>query len=266
MPAVKPPAVAGIFYPAGPEALAEEVRGLLRRARPAPAARLDARGLIAPHAGYSYSGPVAASAYARITGLRGRVRRVVLIGPSHFAGFEGIATSGAEAFATPLGEVRLDPAGRRRALSFPQVRILEAAFEEEHAPEVHLPFLQEALGEFLLVPLLTGRAEAGQAAEVLDALWEEGTLPVASSDLSHFHPAPLARRRDEATARAIEESRLGPIGLHQACGYLAVKGLLTAARRRGLSARAVDLRNSFDTGGPEERVVGYGAFVLSPEE
>lgn len=263
MRSVIPFAVAGRFYPAGPDELREEVRSLLRRSRPAPA---EAQGLIAPHAGYPCSGPVAASAYAWIMGLRGRIRRVVLAGPAHFIDFDGIATSGADAYGTPWGGVPLDPAGRGTALSFPRVRVLDAAFEGEHALEVHLPFLRETLGDFLLVPLLTGRARAGEVAEVLDALWEAETLPVASSDLSHFHSASQARWRDEATARAIEEFRLPEIGPHQACGHLAIKGLLIAARRRGLTARAVDLRNSSDTGGPQDRVVGYGAFVLIPEK
>lgn len=258
MRTVKGPSVAGTFYPAEKDALREAVRNYLASAE---AGAAGVRAVIAPHAGYVFSGPVAGAAYAYVGWER--IRRVVLVGPSHFCMFPGLAISGAAAFATPLGEVPVDAEGRRRALSFRQVRLFDAPFEDEHALEVHLPFLQVLLEVFSLVPLLVGEASAAEVAKVIDALWDEDTLVAVSSDLSHFHPAPWARAIDGETARAIENFESERIGPRQACGHVAVRGLMEAARGRGLGCRAVELRNSADAGGPSDRVVGYGAFVFA---
>jgi AmmeMemoRadiSam system protein B len=217
---------------------------------PAPAA------IIAPHAGYVYSGPVAASAYARLSPLAGKVKRVVLIGPAHRLAFRGIAVSDAESFATPAAVARI--------AALPQVKRLEEAFDGEHCLEVHLPFLQIVLGAFELVPLVAGEATGAEVEEVLDLLWDsDETLPVISSDLSHYHDYETARRQDRGTARAIEALDDAALGWDDACGRVPISGLLRIARRRSLAAVTVDLRNSGDTAGPKTEVVGYGAWVLA---
>ena len=256
------PAVAGLFYPAEPGELAAAVRACLRAA--APAAGPPPRALIAPHAGYVYSGEIAGSAYARLAPLRGKVRRVVLIGPSHHVPFRGLAVPSADAFATPLGDVPVDRAAVERLLELPQVEERDDAHAREHSLEVQLPFLQEVLGAFALVPLAAGDASAEEVAEVLELLFDEpGTLVVVSSDLSHYHDYATARRLDAATSRAIEALRPEALDFESACGRVGVNGLLVLARRRGLSARTLDLRSSGDTAGPRDRVVGYGAYELA---
>jgi AmmeMemoRadiSam system protein B len=223
--------------------------------------------LIAPHAGYLYSGPIAASAYSRFLPAREHIRRIVLVGPSHFVPFAGLATSGADAFATPLGLVPLDAAAIRKLSELPQVTILDLAHAHEHALEVHLPFLQTVLADFTLVPLVVGEATAEQVCEVLDALWDgPETRFVISSDLSHYLDADAARQMDRLTADAVEGLRPEDIGEDQACGRIPIRGLLQAARGRGLHAHTVDLRNSGDTSGPRHQVVGYGAFVFEETE
>ncbi|MCP5419968.1 MAG: AmmeMemoRadiSam system protein B [Gammaproteobacteria bacterium] len=258
---VRQPAVAGMFYPADPTVLHQEVRGFLDQvatAGPVP------KAIIVPHAGYVYSGPVAASAYARLQAANGSIRRVVLLGPSHRVGFNGIAVSGMQAFATPLGLVPLDYEAIARIRHLPQVVSLERAHEREHSLEVHLPFLQEVLGEFNLVPLVVGTAEPQPVGEVLEILWGgPETLLVISSDLSHYHDYETARRLDAATSRAIEGFRYEDIVYESACGRNPVNGLLWAARRRDLKVETLDLRNSGDTAGPRDQVVGYGSYAFS---
>lgn len=220
--------------------------------------------VIVPHAGYVYSGPVAASVYARLARLRGRVRRVVLLGPSHRVPLAGIAVSAADGFETPLGVVAVDREAVARIAEFPQVRVRDDAHRDEHSLEVQLPFLQEVLGRFTLVPLVVGDTAPEAVAEVIESLWNDpGTLVVVSSDLSHYHDYATARRLDTATTRAIEDLEPEPIGPEDACGCYPVRGLLLAARRRGLGCRVVDLRNSGDTAGPRDRVVGYGSYVVA---
>jgi hypothetical protein len=251
----------GLFYPGERAALAASVQGLLRAAGPAegPAPR----AVIAPHAGYVYSGPVAASAYARLAPLRGRVRRVVLVGPSHHVGFRGLAVPSADAFETPLGTVPVDRAALERLLALPQVVERDDAHAREHSLEVQLPFLQEVLGDFALVPLAAGDASAAEVAEVLERLFDEpGTLLVVSSDLSHGADYATARALDAETSRAIEALRPEDLGPGSACGRVAVRGLLLLARRRGLAAHTLDLRSSGDTAGGRDRVVGYGAYAV----
>ncbi len=228
-----------------------------------PVAGLAPKALIAPHAGYVYSGPVAASAFRRAALLRDRVRRVVLLGPSHFVPFEGLATSGAAAFATPLGRVEVD-AGAESLLDLPFVVELARAHQREHSLEVELPFLQEVLDSFRIVPLVVGEAAAEEVGGALELLWGgDETLVVVSSDLSHYLDYDAATRVDAATGRAIEELRWDAIEPDHACGWAAIRGLLWAARRRGLVATTLDLRNSGDTAGPRDAVVGYGAWALA---
>jgi AmmeMemoRadiSam system protein B len=263
MQAVRPPAVAGTFYPGTPRELDAAVRGYLRDAAAAAEGNDAPKAIIAPHAGYVYSGAVAASAYARIARARGVVRRVLLLGPAHRVPVRGLAAPQAAAFATPLGEVRIDRDALEAIGDLPQVRGLDAAHADEHSIEVHLPFLQIALGDFALVPLVVGDAEPEEVAEILERLWGgKETLIVVSSDLSHYYAYAVARRMDDATTRAIEALEPGRIGFEQACGRIPVQGLLLAARHRGLLCRAVDVRNSGDTAGPRDSVVGYGAYVF----
>jgi AmmeMemoRadiSam system protein B len=258
---VRPPAVAGVFYPGSPGALAQDVQDLLSEV-PVPAGERPPKALIAPHAGYPYSGPVAASAYARIGNLRGAVSRVVLLGPAHRVALRGLAAPAAEAFETPLGRVPIDRGAVERALALPQVRVSDRPHAPEHSLEVHLPFLQTLLGEFWLVPFVVGDATPEEVEAVLDLLWGgPETLVVVSSDLSHDQSYATARRMDAETSRAIEALDPDAIRWEQACGRIPVQGLLRVARRRGLSARAVDVRNSVDTAGGD-RVVGYGSYVV----
>lgn len=260
MPSVRPPAVAGTFYPADRRQLKAMIQGFLQNSDgsgPIP------KAIIAPHAGYIYSGPVAASGYRRLQPGRSTLTRVVLIGPSHRVGFRGLAVSSADSFATPLGEIPLDRDEIERILSLPFVQVLDKAHALEHSLEVHLPFLQEALDRFSLIPIVVGDAEPAEVAEVIDLLWDgDETVIVISSDLSHYHDYATARRMDRATSDAIEALQPERIGFHDACGRLPVGGLLLETRKRGLRAETIDLRNSGDTAGSKDSVVGYGAYVV----
>ena len=257
---VRSPAVAGVFYPDNERRLRAAVLEYVAQAKPEGP---DPKALIAPHAGYQYSGPVAGSAYAVIAARRDVITRVVLIGPSHRVGFDGLALPDASAFTTPLGDVTLDTAAIDRIRTLPQVIVSSHAHRQEHSLEVHLPFLQETLGPFSLVPLLTGDAAPSEVGGVIDALWGgDETLIVISSDLSHYHDYATASRLDAATSAAIEALADEDIADDHACGAVAIRGLLWVARRRGLRARTLDLRNSGDTAGPKDRVVGYGAYAF----
>lgn len=261
MTAVRPAAVAGMFYPADSAELRATVRRLLNDV-PAPEAPRP-KAVIAPHAGYPFSGPLAARLYARLRPLRGQVRRVVLLGPAHRVPVRGLAVPSAAAFATPLGTVPVDEAARCALADLPQVTTSDAAHAQEHALEVHLPFLQEVLGDFALVPLVVGQAPAVDTAEVLERLWGgPETLIVVSSDLSHFLDYAAAQRRDARTVAAIERLDGMALGPEDACGAAPIAGLLTVARHKGLSIETVGTCNSGDTAGPRDRVVGYGAWAL----
>jgi AmmeMemoRadiSam system protein B len=259
---VRPSAVAGRFYPANAGVLAETVDRLVADVE-VPAAEPAAAAYVVPHAGYQYSGPVAASVYAR---LRGRaVRRVVLLGPSHYVPFGGIAAPATSAFATPLGEVRVDPAAR----SLPGVVVDEVPHSAEHSLEVQLPFLQRVLpGEWVLLPLVVGRVDAGQVADVLtetsgDATTVDlDTVVLVSTDLSHYLPYDGARWRDRRTASYVLGHDPAAIRRDDACGCYALRGLVEHARVTGRRVRLLDLRNSGDTAGDRSRVVGYGAFAV----
>lgn len=262
--AVRPAAVAGAFYPGD----APELRADVRRMLAAAGARASGeasrpKALIVPHAGYVYSGDVAASAYARLAPLRGVVRRVVLLGPCHRVAVRGLALPGSERFATPLGDVPVDAAAVRDLRAFPQVTESPAAHAQEHSLEVHLPFLQEVLGEFSLVPLAVGAATPEEVAEVLDRLWGgDETLVVISSDLSHYLPYNTAQLTDRQTVKDMLalDAR---IDHEHACGATPVNGLLLLARRKGLVPELLDLRNSGDTAGDKSRVVGYASLAFS---
>jgi len=253
------PAVAGFFYPAAAEALRRDVAGYLAAvAETGPPPKV----LVVPHAGLAYSGPVAATAYARLRDGAAGIRRVVLIGPTHRVAFRGIAVPAVDAFTTPLGAVPIDRAARDAVLGCPGVIRSDRAHEFEHSLEVQLPFLQLVLDDFTLLPLVVGDAPAAQVAEVLDLIWGgPETLVVVSTDLSHFHGYEEARAHDAATARRILALDPGLDG-GDACGCMGLNGFLLSARRHGLLARQLDLRNSGDTAGDRSRVVGYGAFCF----
>ncbi len=268
MTAIRPTAVAGQFYPADfaeatrqLDAFLAEAQTQLHDSRPAdPRAP---KALIVPHAGWIYSGPIAASAYVRLLPLRGRIERVLLLGPSHRVAFRGLALSGADEWASPLGSVALDREGAERLMALPGVGLLEQAHAQEHSLEVHVPFLQAVLGDFKLLPIVVGDAPPDMVAVVIDAAWGgPETLIVVSTDLSHFLDYAGCRRQDQATVAAIE--RLDPAAIERdgACGRVPVGGLLTSARRRGLEIVTLDVRNSGDTAGDKSRVVGYGSWAL----
>lgn len=262
MSTVKQPAVAGIFYPAEPEILHRQIREFIAAAGTADAPAPKA--LIAPHAGYIYSGPIAGSAYASLGKEASRIHRVILLAPSHRVALRGIAYSSANYFQTPLGLVPLDRKTQDRLARLPQLHLHDAAFEEEHSIEVHLPFLQELLTDFSIIPLLVGDATAEQVAEVIEQVWQpDGNLVVISSDLSHYLDYTSATKMDRETSQAIEALQPEALSYHSACGRIPVSGLLLVAKKHDLKARTVDLRNSGDTAGSHDRVVGYGAYVFS---
>ncbi len=258
---IRQPTCAGRFYPVAPTELRERIEICLLHAQPSK--KTCPKAIVAPHAGYQYSGSVAASAYLPWRGMAEGIRCVVLAGPSHHMDFDGIALSSANAFATPLGDVPVDQEAMESIRGLPRVRVIDSAHEREHCLEVQLPFLQTLLGGFSIVPLLVGKTEDGELMTVLELLWGDlDTRVVVSSDLSHYHDYPTAVSLDAATALAIEQLDAGILDGDHACGFRAIRGLMGMARRHGLSAFAVDLRNSGDTAGPRDRVVGYGAFLF----
>lgn len=251
-------AVAGLFYPASAAELQADLRRLLAQATRAATAP---KALIVPHAGYIYSGPIAASAYAQLDTVRDQIKRVVLLGPAHRVACKGLVASSAIGFQTPLGTVDIDRAALDDILQLPQVHTLDIAHAQEHSLEVHLPFLQTCLADFKLVPLVVGDATYAEVADVLDRLWGgPETLIVISSDLSHYHDYSTCRRLDNGTSRHIEQLQPEQIEYEHACGRIPIGGLLIAARQRGMHATTLDLRNSGDTAGPRDQVVGYGAY------
>jgi len=260
---VRPAAVAGTFYPRDAEALQRAVFGFLEegRRRGPPMATVP-KALIVPHAGYVYSGAVAASGYASVLPLAGRIARVVLLGPCHRVAVRGIALPGSDAFETPLGPIDIDRAAVAALAEMPGLVTSRAAHAADHALEVQLPFLRQVLGAFRLVPLLVGDASPAQVAAVLERLWgAEETLIVVSSDLSHYLPYARAQHEDRATVDAM--LALDDVIDHaHACGATPVNALLQVARRRGLVPELLDLRNSGDTAGDRARVVGYAALAL----
>jgi AmmeMemoRadiSam system protein B len=254
MASARHPNVAGMFYPAEAQALEEAVRSYLQATKPEHMP--PPKAIVAPHAGYIYSGPIAGSAYAQLAENAAEISRVVLLGPSHRVAFGGLAYSGADRFLTPLGAVEVDRVAYQA--------VLEAPFEGEHCLEVQLPFLQLVLAEFRIVPFLVGDATIDEVGEVIERLWGgDETIVVVSSDLSHYLDYETATKIDAATSRAIEALRPQDIGYHQACGRNPLNGLLREAKRHGLHARTLDLRNSGDTAGPRSQVVGYGAYAFA---
>lgn len=257
---IRKPAVAGTFYPEDGAELHHAVQRYLREGHGAPS---PPKAVIAPHAGYVYSGPIAGSAFTAWTAARGQVECVVIIGPSHRMAFEGIAAPTANFFATPLGLLPVDGGALEALKAFPFVRANDAAHRHEHSVETHLPFIQETIGEVPIVPLVVGHASPRDVAQVIQALWDRrGVLFSVSSDLSHYLEYEEARRVDAATTLAIEQNNPHEIGPNRACGWLPILGLLHVTARHHLQARTLDVRNSGDTAGDRGRVVGYGAYAF----
>lgn len=256
----RPAVVAGSFYPGLADNLSRTVSGLLASARSSERPSLS--GIIVPHAGYVYSGSVAARAFARLPVVKNRFHRCVIVGPSHFVPFKGIAAPSYAAFATPLGEMPVDTDAVEALATAARVVIDDAPHERDHAIEVELPFLQVIFGSLSIVPLLFGITSARAVAAAIAEVWADRTLLVVSSDLSHYEDCEAARSHDMRTAEAIEAFDEGAIGPADACGHLAIRGALIEAKRRGLAIERVDLRNSGDTAGNKQTVVGYGAWAI----
>jgi len=260
---VREPVVPGTFYPADPAELHAMVKRFLAKV---PENGTLPKAIIAPHAGYIYSGPVAASAYARIIPMRDKIKRVVLLGPSHRVPLRGIAASTADCFSTPLGEIPIDHAAINTLIDLPQVEYQDNAHVMEHSLEVHLPFLQTILSDFTLVPLVVGQTAPRLVAEVLETLWDgEETLTVVSTDLSHYHTYKAAKVLDNKTSEAITQLDFENIHGEDACGCYPLNGLLYLAKSRHLKITTLDLRNSGDTAGPQDQVVGYGAYIVTEQ-
>lgn len=260
---VKPPAVAGMFYATDPAALAAEVDGYIGRAAAQP---FSPKAVIAPHAGFAYSGAVAGSAYALLAKRRGTISRVVILGPAHRVAVPKIAVSDAVAFATPLGMLAVETASIEAARALPFVAQMPEAFATEHSLETQLPFIQRALGEVTIAPFLVGGASPEEVRQLLQTVWGgPETAIVISSDLSHFHDQTAAKGLDGDAARAIEMLRGDLLGHDHACGRHGIRGLIEQARRLDMRATAIDLRTSGDMpagAGNLDRVVGYGAFAF----
>jgi MEMO1 family protein len=260
---VREPAVAGTFYPARARSLAHTIDELLAETR---APLLAPKALVLPHAGYVYSGPIAATGYRVLSSQRAAVRRVVLLGPAHRVRLVGLAAPSVDAFRTPLGDVAVDRAARDLAVTLAAVSVDDGAHAAEHSLEVHLPFLQRLLDDFTVLPLVVGHATPADVAEVLDVLWGgPETLVIVSSDLSHYEDHDSAVRHDTRTVDAIVAGDTDGVGPYDACGAAPLRGLMLAAARHGLEPVVLDRRTSGDTAGPRDRVVGYAALAYATQ-
>ncbi len=258
---IRPAAVAGMFYSDDPDQLSSDVSYYLQHAeastKPAP------KAIIVPHAGYIYSAPIAASAYRQLQSAKHKIKQVILLGPSHRVAFKGIATPDVDFFSTPLGNIKINQSLCAKAEALDFVHINPLAHAQEHSLEVQLPFLQSVLNEFELTPLVVGDCEPNDVAQLLELLWgDDETLIVISSDLSHYHNYTAAQKLDQKTSLAIENCQPEKISFEDACGRSPLNGLLTLAIKKHLKIDTIDLRNSGDTAGDKQRVVGYGAYVV----
>lgn len=262
MKTIRYPAVAGLFYPSDAEVLKDEICFFLNQIINSSHNNLP-KALIVPHAGYKYSGSVAGSAYSLLAKFPKKITSVILAGPSHRVRFDGIAIPDYLSYATPLGTIPIDHEKIQTILSSSQVIRFNEAHDQEHCIEVQLPFLQSVLGQFSLIPLVVGHTESNRVSDVLNALWNgPETLIIISSDLSHYHEYKTAVFMDQATSVAIENLQPELITKEQACGFIPLAGLLHSAKKRGMSAKTLNLRNSGDTTGEKNSVVGYGAYAF----
>ncbi len=261
---IRCPAVAGMFYPQDPAELRNMLSDLLDEVDIDIAVP---KAIIVPHAGYIYSGPIAAKAYASLIPANKTIKRVILLGPAHRVFLKGLALPSTTGFSTPLGVVDIDVNARKILSKFPQVTVMDNAHSQEHSLEVHLPFLQMVLESFTLVPLVVGDTTSEDVAQVLSTLWGgEETLIVISSDLSHYHDYETACKIDATTSDSILKFQIDAIGPHQACGCMPLRGFLSIAKQHDMQIHQLDLRNSGDTAGTHDRVVGYGAYAVHNNE
>ena len=258
---IRQPAVAGMFYPADKQLLIRDIHEYLDQVK----IEQDSvpKALVVPHAGYMYSGPIAASAYKQLIPVKDKIKRVILFGPSHRVAFHGLAAPQVDFFNTPLGNIAIDHQTIEQVADLPQVILSDQAHLQEHSLEVQLPFLQEILSDFSLVPFVVGEADRFEVAEVIEKLWgDEDTLIVISTDLSHYHSYNEAKQMDQDTSDAIVNLKPEQIEYDDACGRNGLNGMITVAEEKQLVADILDLRNSGDTAGDKSRVVGYGAYVF----
>lgn len=258
---VRPTAVAGAFYPSEPEILRKDIQKYIEKApsisMPVP------KAIIVPHAGYEYSAEVAASAYKLLKSARKSINKVVILAPSHKVGFDGMALTDASAYETPLGNVEIDKEMNEKLLALPSVGYLEEAHKDEHSLEVQLPFLQEVLDDFKLIPVITGNTSPTEVVALLEIVWgEKDTLIVISTDLSHYLPYNEACILDNKTKTAIENLDVNSIQQEQACGHVPLKGMLTIAKSKKMQVETLEVKNSGNTSGSKNRVVGYGAWAF----
>ncbi|NQZ57660.1 MAG: AmmeMemoRadiSam system protein B [Lentisphaeraceae bacterium] len=263
MSSIRKEAVAGSFYPGNKSVLQADIGRMLQDVDYMP---VHPKAMIVPHAGYIYSGPIAASAYAQLKNCH--INHVVLIGPSHFIPIVGMALSSDDYFSTPLGNIAVNVDENEKALEFPFVEINDDAHFREHSLEVQLPFLQSVLGEFSITPILVGNTSPSDVAKLLEALWGgEETLILISSDLSHYLPYETAQKMDSDSCNKIAALEVDSLGPHMACGSIGVQGLMTVAEKRKQELKLIDQRNSGDTAGDRSQVVGYASFLyLQPYE
>lgn len=257
----RPTAVAGSFYPSDPKELSRQVWSFIKHG---VVSNRTPKAIIAPHAGYVYSGPIAGSAYKTLLPLKDTIKKVVLLGPAHRVGFRGIAAPSQDFFSTPLGDIPIDRGAIRTILKFDDVKVFDEAHGEEHSLEVHLPFLQSVIANFSLIPLVVGMATPEAVENVLTELWGgPETLIVISSDLSHYESYERARVLDKDTTINILDFNADKLNDQGACGIYPIRGFLKIAAEKKLTGSMIDLRNSGDTAGSKDRVVGYGAYVFS---
>ena len=259
---IRQPAVAGMFYPGNPRQLRADLEYMLDSAALPALDPQSIKAIVVPHAGYIYSGPVAATAYKLLLSRRQQIKRVVLLGPSHHVALQGMAIPTCNVFRTPLGDIPLDQHALQSITGLSGVMKRDDAHSQEHSLEVQLPFLQAVLDDFVLIPLVVGTVDAKTVATVLDKLWGGcETLIVISTDLSHYLPYAAAKASDSHTTKLIEQLDHSIVG-EQACGCHPLNGLLKLAGIKGLAVRPLDLRNSGDTAGSRDQVVGYGSYAV----
>lgn len=257
---IKKPDVASLFYPDDAVVLKKLLEDYLLKAK---SASVLTRAIIAPHAGYNYSGPIAGSAYKALYSSKDQIKTVLILSPAHHYSLEGVALHSADAFSTPLGTIAVNQELKNKLKEFPFVKEIDEAFEQEHAIEVHLPFIQYILPHAKILPLVVGYSKPEEIEKIFDLCWTDiHNAFVVSSDLSHFLPYIQAQKIDNLTARQIEKSLYQEIGHDQCCGFFPIRGLLKFANKMQLKISTLDLRNSADTAGDKSRVVGYGAFAV----
>ncbi|MBF0160292.1 MAG: AmmeMemoRadiSam system protein B, partial [Magnetococcales bacterium] len=257
-------AVAGAFYPHQPEVLRQMVQSLLQQVEPN---RPLPRAMVAPHAGYIYSGYTAAHAYRTLPehwAAEGTMRRVFLIGPSHRVYLEGVSVGNYRHFLTPLGAVEVDwELTRQMVADEPDVIDHPAPHQQEHSLEVHLPFLQETIGNsgYRLVPMVFGRMAPQRLAELIDRYRSPDDLIICSSDLSHFLPYEAARHKDQSCHQAMLARDPQAMAQCDACGNTGMAALLHLAQQQSWQVILADYRTSGDTAGDKQRVVGYASYL-----